>query len=198
MRIHMVRHANTVYNTKRKWQGRIDLPIDEVGRWQAQRLALRFASAQVDAIYSSPLKRAVQTAEEIAKVHGMEVEVLEDLIESDLSLWEGLPADEVKVKFKREYEEWAKNPDVEIEGIENFRSVYERTRRALEYIHSRGGEDVVVVTHAIVIRAAVCHVMKMPLTSFREFVVHNASVSVILVKDGWWRLLSLNDTSHLG
>ncbi len=198
MKIHIIRHASTKYNTMRRWQGRIDLPLDEIGIRQAQALALRFASIPVDRIYSSPLKRARQTAEEIAKVHGLEVEVVEDLIESDLSLWEGLPADKVKKEFKKEYKEWATNPDAEIEGVESVRSVYERTKRALERIYELGGEEIVVVTHAIVVRAAVCYVMKMPLESFREFVVHNASVTTALIKDGWWRIYSLNDTSHLG
>ena len=198
MKIHIVRHASTEYNTMRRWQGRIDLPLDENGIRQAQALALRFASIAVDKIYSSPLKRARQTAKEIAKVHGLDVEIVDDLIESDLSLWEGMPADEVKKKFEREYREWATNPDAEIEGVESVRSVYERTKRALEKIHSLGGEEIVIVTHAIVVRAAVCYVMKMPLESFREFVVHNASVTTILVKDEWWRIYSMNDTSHLG
>ncbi len=198
MKIHIIRHASTKYNTMRRWQGRIDLPLDEIGIRQAQALALRFASVPVDRIYSSPLKRAQKTAEEIAKVHGLKVEVVEDLIESDLSLWEGLPADKVKREFKKEYEEWATNPDAEIEGVESVRSVYERTKRALERIYELGGEEIIVVTHAIVVRAAVCYVMKMPLESFREFVVHNASVTTALIKDGWWRIYSLNDTSHLG
>ena len=198
MKIHVVRHASTEYNTKRRWQGRIDLPLDETGKWQARRLALRFASVGVDRIYSSPLKRSIQTAQEIARVHGLEVEILEDLIEGDLSLWEGLPAEEVQKRFKKEYEEWAKNPDAEIDGIENVRSVYERAKRALEKIYESGGEEIIIVTHAIVVRAIVCHVMKMPLQSFREFIIHNASVTTILVKDGWWRVYNLNDTSHLG
>ena len=194
----MVRHASTEYNTKRRWQGRIDLPLDNNGIRQAEALALRFASASVDKIYSSPLKRALQTSEEIARVHGLKVEIVEDLIESDLSLWEGLPADEVKRRFEKEYREWATNPDAKIDGVENFRSVYERTKRAFERIYNASGEEVVVVTHAIVIRAVVCYAMKMPLESFREFVVHNASVTTLLIKDGWWRVYNLNDTSHLG
>ncbi len=198
VKIYVVRHASTEYNTKRRWQGRIDLPLDDNGIRQARALALRFASVSVDRIYSSPLKRARQTAEEIAKVHGLGVEIVEDLIESDLSLWEGLPADEVKRRFEREYKEWATNPDAKISGVENVRSVYERTKRAFERIYNIGGEGVIVVTHAIVVRAVVCYTMKMPLESFREFVIHNASVTTLLIKDGWWRVYHLNDTSHLG
>ena len=198
MKIHIVRHASTEYNTKRRWQGRIDLPLDENGIRQARKLAIRFASVLVDRIYSSPLRRARQTAEEIARVHGLKVEILNDLIESDLSLWKGLPADEVKRRFENEYREWATNPDAKINGVENVRSVYERTKRVLERIYDLGGEEVVIVTHAIVIRAAVCYAMKMPLESFREFIVHNASITTLLIKDGWWRVYSLNDTSHLG
>ncbi len=197
MKIHIVRHASTEYNTQRRWQGRIDLPLDGIGIRQAQALALKFAPVLVDKVYSSPLKRALQTAEEIAKVHGLSVEIIDDLIESELSLWEGMPADEVKKKFAREYKEWATNPNANIEGIENVRSVYERTKKALEKIHNLGGEEVVVVTHAVVVRTAVCHIMNMPLESFREFIVHNASVTTVLVKNGWWRIYSLNDTSHL-
>jgi broad specificity phosphatase PhoE len=197
MKIHIVRHASTKYNTERKWQGRVDIPLDENGVEQARRLALRFASTVPDRIYSSPLKRALQTAEEIAKVHGLGVEIMNELIEGDLSLWEGLPADQVKTRYRKEYEEWTRNPDADIEGIESVRSVYQRTVKALRKIFEGGGEEVIVVTHAIVVRSAVCYVLKMPLESFREFIVHNASVTTILINDGWWRLYSLNDISHL-
>ena len=197
-KIFIVRHANTIYNTERKWQGRIDLELDETGRWMAKRVAYRLSYENVDVIYSSPLKRASQTAEEIAKVHGLDVIIDDRIIEGELSLWEGMKAEDVPRKYKKEYEEWANNPKADIPGVENFESVYKRTVDFLENLDINKYDGIVVVTHAIVIRAIVCYVMKMPLKSFREFLIGNASITTIVVRENnWWRLLNLNERSHL-
>ena len=197
-KIFIVRHANTKYNTEKRWQGRIDLDLDEMGKWMAKRVALRLSYENVDVIYSSPLKRARQTAEEIAKVHGLDVVIDDRLIEGELSLWEGMKADDVKVKFKKEYEEWAKNPRANIPGVENVESVYRRAVDFLESLDLERYNGIVVVTHAIVIRAIVCYVMKMPLESFREFLIGNASITTLVVHDNnWWRILNLNERGFL-
>ncbi len=197
MLIHLVRHASTEWNEKRLWQGRKDLPLSDRGREEARSLAFRFVSRPIDRIYSSPLKRALETAKEISLPHNLEIEVLEDLKEADFSRWEGRPGDEVKREEAEIYEMWATDPNIQIDGIEPVSRVHDRALRSLNYILENGGDEVVVVTHAMVLRAMVCHVLKAPIESFREFLLANASVTTVTFNDSWLRLISLNDTSHL-
>lgn len=197
MKIFLIRHANTSYNTKGVWQGRSDFPLDEKGREMAKALAYRLASENISRVIASPLTRARQTAEEIARVHGIEVETDERLIEADLSIWEGMKTEEVLEKYRETYKKWKSDPDFSTEGLEPFSSVYARIKDFFENLEVDENGDIAVVTHAIAIRAAVCYVMKMPLKSFREFIIGTASITTILIKDGWWRILNLNDRSHL-
>lgn len=198
MLIHLVRHASTEWNERGLWQGRKDVPLSPRGREEAKALAFRFASNQIDRVYSSPLSRALETAKRIAEVHGLGVEIIEDLVEADFSRWEGRPGEEVRIREAEDYNRWVSDPDAVLDGIEPTRSVHERALRSLNSILSRGGDEVVVVTHAMVLRMMICHAMKMPLESFREFLLSNASVTTLQVKDGWMRVSYLNDTSHLG
>lgn len=197
MKIFLIRHANTKYNTMGVWQGRSDLPLDEKGQRMAEALAFRFASENIERIISSPLQRAIQTAQKIAKVHGIQIATDERIIEADLSIWEGMRTEDVLKKYGEIYEKWKTDPTFGTEGLEAFSSVYERVKNFFETLEINEDENIVVVTHAIVIRAAVCYVMKLPLENFREFVLGTASVTTILVQDNWWRILSLNDRSHL-
>ncbi len=197
MRIYLVRHGSTIWNEKMLWQGRKNVPLSEKGKKEIRLLALRFASVPVDKIYSSPLSRAVETAKEIAKVHGLNVEILEDLIEADFSRWEGKKGSYIKENDPA-YEIWSSDPDATIDGIEPVKMVHERAKRALDFIMKNGGEEIVVVSHAMLMRMIICEILKMDLRAFRNFLLFNASVTTIVEDSLGLRLEVLNDTSHLG
>ncbi len=196
-KIFIIRHANTKYNTGMRWQGRRDLELDENGRWMAKRLAYRMAWENVAKIVASPLKRAKQTAEEIAKVHGLEVETDERLIEADLSLFEGRTSEEVKKMYPEKLNEWKTNPYAEIEGLESFESVYRRAGEFLENLKLPENGDLVIVSHAVVIRALITRILNLPLTSYRNFFIGTASISTVLIVDDGFKLINLNDRGHL-
>ena len=198
MTIYLIRHASTEWNENKLWQGRKDLPLSDRGVEEAKALALRFASVDLDAVFSSPLTRALRTAEEIASVHGLEVRVIEDLKEADFSRWEGRPGERIKEEDREVYELWSSDPDAVIDGIEPVGSVHERALRVFEEISSFPGEEIAVVTHAMVLRMMVCHVLGMPLNSFRRFALSNTSVTTVSVNENGMWLVGLNDTSHLG
>ncbi len=106
----IARHGQTEWNVGEVFRGRIDIELDETGGEQAKLLAEYLSGRKIDAIYSSPLKRALETAETIASYHQLEVEIAPGLIDFNYGEWQGLPHQEVKDRYQELYAEWITNP----------------------------------------------------------------------------------------
>ena len=98
MRLILVRHGSTAWNEEGKYQGTIDIPLSDRGRQEAEMVAERLRDEKIDAVYSSNLRRARETAEIIARPHGLPVQVIEELGEMNFGDWEGMTAQEIKDK----------------------------------------------------------------------------------------------------
>jgi probable phosphoglycerate mutase len=127
------RHGRTEYNAAGRMQGRIDIPLDEVGRWQAvqgaQHLAQRHAPAR---IVSSDLGRAVSTAETLSGITGVPVALDEALRERSFGAWEGLTADEIRDRWPEQFDVWRAGGDPHRTGAETRAEVAERFSAAVE------------------------------------------------------------------
>ena len=110
MDIILVRHGETAWNAEEIFRGRIDVELNETGIKQAQLLALYLSDNNIEAVLSSPLKRALKTAETIAGYHKLEVEITPGLIDLDFGEWQGLPHLEVKDRYGELYQEWVRSP----------------------------------------------------------------------------------------
>ena len=150
----LARHGETDWNRELRFQGRADPALNELGRRQARELADRLAGLGVDAVYTSPLARARETAEIVAERIGAPVEVDEELSEVDVGEWQGLTRAEIEERFPEAFRRWiAHGPGWE-QG-ETYEQMTERIGRALDRIarrHPRG--TVLVVTHGGPVRAA--------------------------------------------
>ena len=159
MRLILARHGETESNRAGLALGQADIELTEHGRWQAEQLARSLEGEAVDAIYSSPLKRALASAEPIACGQGLEVQVEEGLIEMDIGEMEGLTYREVGERYPRFLQLWlggqaAYEP---MPGGERLLDVQERAWQAIERMRERHGRDVVVaVTHNFVILTILC------------------------------------------
>ncbi len=123
----LVRHGETEWNVAEIFRGRIDIELNETGIKQAELLAEYLSDLKIDAIYSSPLKRALKTAEIIASYHKFDVETAPGLIDFNYGKWQGLSHQEVKDKYKELYAEWIKNPhQVKMPAGESLDEVRER------------------------------------------------------------------------
>ena len=194
--LYLVRHGKTTWNEKRLWQGNVDTELSEEGLIQARKLALRFSYVSIEAVYTSPLKRAYKTAEEIAKVHFMKPICVEDLKECDISLWNGLTLEEVLNRYAEEFHRWNVDPEADIKGIESLGNLQRRIVKAVKEILKNHEGDVVIVSHALALKAFVSWILGIPVTEHRRFKMENASVTVVEFSDNP-RILVLNDTSHL-
>ena len=200
MRLILVRHGETDSNKASLALGRDDVELNGTGRWQAQRVADALQSQPIAAVYSSPLRRAVDTARAIAERHHLAVEVDEGLIEMDIGEMEGLTFQQVRERYPQFLQLWlggraAYEP---MPGGERLVDVQERTWQALGRIC--GGwsqETVAVVTHNFVLLAILCRVLGLELADFRRLRHNVAAVSVLQVQNGQMTVLGLNDTCHL-
>lgn len=109
-RFFLVRHGETVWNRERKYQGQSDIPLTDEGRIQAEKLSERLKNEEIDIIYSSNLKRAVETAEIIAVNHESEVRPTPLMRELNFGVWEGMTFEQVTQSWPQEYEEWRCDP----------------------------------------------------------------------------------------
>lgn len=197
-RLVLVRHASTEHSAGGRFSGRNDLPLDTSGREQAARLAGR-SFGTVAALVSSPLLRAVQTAEAIEAPLGLGVDVVEDLTETDFGSWEGLSFAEAVEADRDVMRAWHRSLDVAPPGGESFAEVGERVERARAALVTKYPEStVVVVTHVTPIKLLVCSALAAPPLALFRLHLDTASVSVVdYFVDGNVSVRLVNDTSHL-
>ena len=195
----LVRHGQTNSNVTGFYMGRSDEDLDEVGHTQARRLSSRLSGWPIASVYTSPLRRAYTTAAILAEPHLLELNVLDDLIELGLGDWQGLHMDEIKRRWPDVWQQSRIDPsEVTMPNGESFRQVTERAVRVFEsVVRSNPGKQVVIVTHEVVVKVIVAHVLGVSNSMYRRFEVNNASLSVVRVANSNSRLITLNDTSHL-
>jgi probable phosphoglycerate mutase len=195
----IVRHGQTEWNIAGIRQGHLDSRLTPRGILQAQALAQRLAREKFNAIYSSDLGRAVQTALTIADVTGHEVTTDPRLRERHLGIFQGLNGDQIQAKYPEERRLLRSiGPDYVIPGGESMRQQVERNVAYLnELAQKHQGETIVVVTHGGVVSGFFRHTLAIPLDAPRRFEFVNAGLNVFFREDESWMLLTWGDVSHL-
>jgi broad specificity phosphatase PhoE len=151
-RIFLVRHGETDWNLTRRLQGHSDRPLNETGREQARSLAAQLATEEIEAVYSSDLSRAEETARIIAEARGLDVTTLPELRERHFGSWEGLTDEEIHQRFPEEI------ADGVLGDGESRGELDGRVLRALNRIADQHSEStVVVVSHGGPLRAVLRH-----------------------------------------
>jgi len=198
-RLILIRHGESTWNRERRIQGQLDPPLSEQGHEQARRVAGRLARRQVQALYTSDLLRASQTAAPIAATLGMEARPMKELREIFLGEWEGVHADELGQRFPEAWDAWTREPSWDIvPGGEGAPAFERRVVAALDRLfqdHSHG--DAIVVTHGGVIQIALHQVLGRPSHGLFPFRISNGSVTIVERRNGRMVIATVNDTSHL-
>lgn len=199
--VYLIRHGETDWNLAGRWQGHADVPLNDLGFAQAQLLAQRLQHEQMhfDAIYSSDLARAYQTAWEIGAAVRVAVQLLPNLREIDVGTWSGLTYEEIKAQFSAEMEVLRQGEDIPRGGGETLRGMRHRVVEAVEALAKHhDGETLALVTHGGCIRMLLAHAERFEGDGFKRFPhIGNTSLSVLRIDAGVWRTLSVNDVSHL-
>ena len=113
-RVYLVRHGQTEWNKSLTFRGRIDIPLNERGHREAEAIAEALKDKKIDAIYTSPLRRSIETTQPTAKFFNLEIRPFQGLIDINYGDWEGLTFDEVKKRYEDQYKKWEERTELEI------------------------------------------------------------------------------------
>lgn len=178
----LIRHGDNEFIARNRLAGRLPgVHLNEKGRQQAQNLAQLLAQTPLSAIYSSPMERAVETAQPLAAALGLAVQIRPQLIELNYGTWQGRTFKQLaRIKLWKEVHD---NPvGVRFPGGESFVEVQQRVSDELDAIAALHGDDELVAcfSHGDVIRLAVAHYLQMPLNAYHRLAVHTASITVLI------------------
>ncbi|KAB0633327.1 histidine phosphatase family protein [Burkholderia stagnalis] len=199
-----IRHGETAWNRIKRIQGHIDIPLADTGLAQAQRLAARLAreardGAGIDAIYSSDLMRAQQTAQPAADALGLPLVLREGLRERAYGVFQGHDSTEIEARFPDAYAAWqTRDPGFEPEGGESQRAFYHRVLHALEpIVAAHPGGRIACVAHGGVLDCVYRFANGLELAAPRNYQLLNTSINVVDYAGGRAQVVQWADISHL-
>lgn len=200
--LYLVRHGATANNRADppRLQGRrTDPPLSDEGRQQARHTGQFLAGSGLDAVYSSPLVRARQTAEQIAGPQGMPVQVVDELIEVDVGVWEGRSWDEIQRTDPEAYRAFMTDATVHpYLGGESLDTVLARAGPAFQRLMENNcGRRIVVVAHNVVNRAYLAQLIGMPVARYRSIPQDNCGLTLIRYRSKRVKVVTINAVFHL-
>ncbi len=195
----LIRHGQTEWNREERFRGRVDIPLNETGKEQAQKIAARLANDPIDAIYSSPLQRALQTARPLADFKHLQVQTEPGLNDISFGALEGLKVEEARQAFPEIIDKWLNEPGhckfPKGDSVKGLRTRLEDTLNALSAIHP--DQTIALVSHRVVCHAAVCIVLGLPMDALWRIGQDNACINRFERRDSSYILTLMNDTDHL-
>jgi alpha-ribazole phosphatase len=199
--LYLIRHGETVGGDEKRYKGSLDVPLSENGIEQVRKTAEFLKDANISNVYTSPLIRALKSAEIIAEPHGLKPIEIPDFRERSFGIWEGMSFNEIKDKYPEEFEAWAGNPlKYSPMGGESTIEVRDRVIKAMDEILNRAKEqesrrteafnfraselqsfssNIAVVAHGGVNRIILCHIMGIPLENIFRIQQDYAAVNII-------------------
>ena len=200
MKFFLVRHGETDWNKQGRFQGQSDTELNQNGLAQARATARIAQDWNLSAIYSSPLSRTMQVAEEISRQLGLPITAEEGLKELALGELEGIEGEEMRAGWPEVYNTWRDNPaTLVMPGGESLAELQERSWEVilkLEQSHA-DGDNLALISHNFAIRAICGRLLGMPLSNFHNMSLSLGSVSIFDSSPRGRRLLCYNSTGHL-
>ena len=204
----LIRHGETAWNRELRFQGQLDVPLNDMGFEQAQRLKNRMVQALAEwqaqgrvptRLISSDLLRAQQTAYPVAEVLGQACILNAGLREQCYGMFEGMRSPDIQAKHPQAWQQWlAFDADVAVEGAESTRAFHNRVIVAFQELAQQYvGEHVVVVTHGGVLDMVWRHAQALSLSGPRVCDIPNAGLNQVAWRDGALHIQAWADAAHL-
>jgi broad specificity phosphatase PhoE len=196
----LVRHGQTEWNRIERFRGRADIPLNETGLWQAEATGRRVAGTWTPvAVYSSPLSRAVKTAEAIAGHFNLPVLAHPGLADVDYGEWQGLTPSEARERWPKQVDDWYNHPDrARFPGGESLTELRSRAMQAISELTVRhAGGTVVLVGHTVINRIILLGVLGLGNDHFWRIKQDTCAINIFEAQKNDFVLISLNDTCHL-
>nr|WP_150960115.1 histidine phosphatase family protein [Aneurinibacillus sp. XH2] len=198
-KIYLVRHGQTEWNVKHKFQGHQDSPLTDMGIKQAQWLEEAIRNEQIDMIYSSSSLRARRTAEIIRGTREIDIIESDDLREINLGIWEGRTQDEVKELYLEAFNDFWDNPEkFKVENSETFRQVSDRAINMMrQTVNDNQGKSILIVTHTVVVKLIMAYFEGRPMKElWNPPYIHPACLCKVEVDGDQSRIILHGDISH--
>ncbi len=197
--VYLVRHGQTAWNKEEIFRGRTDVPLDETGQKQAALAGQYFREMEIHAIYSSPLARARETAQAIARILNLKVEPLEAMIDMSFGKWEGHAHQEIRKIDSETYRQWVESPHLaKLPGGESLDDVSTRSMAALEeLVRNHVGKNLVLVSHRVICKVLICGILGLDNSHFWQISQDATAINLIQYRNGKYILSLMNETCHL-
>ena len=195
----LVRHGETDWNREQVFRGRIDVNLNRTGLAQARAVRGCLEDIKIDAIYSSPLSRAFETARILGENRDLEVKIEEGFIDIDFGEWQGLSHKKVKEEYADLYESWLTKPqEVTFPEGESLKEVDKRSVKSLENVVKNHPEGTLaIVSHRVLNKVLLCAILGLELSHFWYIKQDTCAINRFEYKDENYYLTLLNDTCHL-
>jgi len=193
----LVRHGQTLWNREKRVQGVSDIELSKRGSAQADSLARSLRDEKIDTIISSPLKRAVQTAEAINRFHHLSIEPEKDLMELNMGNFEGMALQEMMKNHGDFLKRWAEDPaSIVMPGGESLSELQNRAWGVVERIAGKSGTTL-LAAHNFTIMTILCKIKEMDLSHIIQAHVDVASKTLVEFQNGRGNVVFFNDIDHL-
>jgi phosphoserine phosphatase len=198
-KIYLVRHGQTDWNKELVFRGRKDIPLNELGNMEAQSIAHVLKKEKIDAIYASPLKRAIQTARQTSQILGIKIEPIAEFIDINYGKWEGLTFSEVQNRYKEQYTLWEKSPEkVRFPGGETLEEARDRSFIAFNsIIKNNPNKSLLIISHRVINKLLLCAILDIDNSNFWRIRQDTACINVVEFSHEMFILEKMNDTCHL-
>lgn len=195
----VLRHGQTAWNAETRIQGHLDMPLNAIGRWQAERLAQALAGEALAAIYSSDLARARETAEPLARRQGLPVVTAVQLRERAFGHFEGQTFQDIEARWPEDAARWRRrDPDFGPGGGERLQDFFERSVNAATQLARRhAGQAIALVAHGGVLDCLYRAALGIELQAPRSWPVANAAINRLLWTPQGLSMVGWHDASHL-
>lgn len=198
-RLILVRHGQTQWNQEDRFRGRADISLDEKGMSQAEATAARLEHMGVSAIYSSPLRRAMQTAEPAARRLRVETRPLPGVTDIDYGSWQGLTIPQAAEHDPGVFQQWQHSPQLaRFPGGESMEEARHRAAAAVASIlPGHADQSIAVVSHVTICRLLILDLLSLPTSHFWAIGLSNCALSIFEFRDELPIAISINDACHL-
>ena len=195
----LVRHGQTEWNRVKRFRGRADISLDETGKRQAEAAGIRLKNENATAIYCSPLRRTLQTAEIIGKKLNLPAQMLDGLIDMDVGSWQGLTPEEAAQRDGELYKKWLEQPqEAHFPGGESLDVVRQRAVSGVEDVASKHKDQtVILVSHEAVCQVLVCAMLGLDNSHFWQVRQDVNAINIFELRDSSPLVTLVNDTCHL-
>jgi alpha-ribazole phosphatase len=203
VKLFLIRHGQTLWNREGRYQGDRDIDLTEEGIRQASLTAEYLSDVKFSGIYSSPLKRAADTANiinEKNKEKNLKIIIRDNLKEMHFGKWEGMKFEQLGKVYHEEFHKWLSDPyNYCPTGGESFKQLRERSIKEIDNIvrENEKGSNVAVVTHGGVILSILVYWLKIPLARWRSIILHQGAISIAVVDRGFPYISTINFAGHL-